>query len=246
MTLPVLIVGDVHGDLQRLFAALRPFPAAAHRTIFVGDLVDGGPFGVGALRYARDRANTEVLIGNHEALMLAALDSDDQRRRWLGAGGERHDLEELRGDLELQQWLRHRPAMALLEDGTLVQHADNDGYWDLAGNGRPESINAVVADILAAPGHEQEVWDALTPRSVFRRMPGRLERWLERTGATRVVHGHTPHQRNWPEVYGKGRAVNFDGGLGRYGKPRYRRLQPIQASVGLLEPVNFDLPWSRC
>ncbi|GAC1658874.1 MAG: metallophosphoesterase [Candidatus Dormibacteraceae bacterium] len=245
MTLPVLIVGDVHGDIQRLFAALRPYPAEHHRTIFVGDLVDGGPFGVGALRFARDRPNTEVLIGNHEALMLAALGSDDQRRRWLGVGGEPHDLEELRGDPALQRWLRRRPAMALLEDGTLVQHADNDGYWDLAGNGEPGSINAVFADLLEAPGRENEIWDALTPRSVFRRMPGRLERWLERTGAARVVHGHTPHQGLRPESYGRGRAINFDGGLGRYGKSRYRRLQPVQASVGLLEPLNLLVPWSR-
>src|SRR5665213_1735856 len=52
--LPVLIVGDVHGDLERLFQALKPYPATGWRTIFLGDLVDYGPFGVGALRHDLD------------------------------------------------------------------------------------------------------------------------------------------------------------------------------------------------
>lgn len=242
MTLPLVVVGDVHGDLERLFAALRPYPADEVRTVFLGDLVDGGPFGVGALRFARDRPHSEVLMGNHEALMLAALHDPDQRHRWLLNGGERHDLEELRGDPGLQAWLRRRPAMLELEDGTLLQHADNDGYWDLAGSGGPTSVNEVFADLLAEPGREQEVWDALTPRGMFGRMPGRLERWLERTGAARVVHGHTPHSQARPAVYAGGRAVNFDGGLGRYGKSRYRRLQPVEASVGRLD---LTAPWSR-
>lgn len=233
--LPVLVVGDVHGDLERLFQALRPYPADQFETIFLGDLVDGGPFGVGALRYARDRPNSRVLIGNHEALMLAALSDQDQFHRWVMSGGERHDLEELRRDDGLQAWLRARPAMITLDDGTLLQHADNDGYWDLAGSGSPESINAVFSELLAGPGKEHEIWDALSRRAVFRTMPGRLERWLQRTGADRVVHGHTPHRRDQPEVYGGGRAINFDGGLGRHGKNRFRRLQPVQASVAPLD-----------
>src|SRR5213078_3315625 len=54
--LPVLIVGDVHGDIERLFQALKPYPADEWHTIFLGDLVDYGMFGVGALRFAHDRA----------------------------------------------------------------------------------------------------------------------------------------------------------------------------------------------
>ena len=38
--LPVLVVGDVHGDLERLFPALKPYPAAEWHTIVLGDLVD--------------------------------------------------------------------------------------------------------------------------------------------------------------------------------------------------------------
>ena len=239
---PILVVGDVHGDLERLFLALAPYPPDSVRTVFLGDLVDGGPFGVGALRYARDRPNSEVLIGNHEALMLAALHHPDQRHRWLDNGGEAHDLAELRKDEPLQAWLRERPAMLLLEDGTLLQHTDNDGYRDLAGEGGPESINRVFREVLATPGEEQQIWDALTPLGMFARLPGRLERWLERTGGSRVVHGHTPHGGQRPAVYAGGRAINFDGRLSRYRKSRYRHSQPVQASVGRLDLIA---PWSR-
>ena len=132
--------------------------------------------------------------------------------------------------------------MVLLKDGTLVQHADNDGYWHLAGEGGPESVNATITEILRTPGREQEVWDAITPKGLFERIPGKLERWLERMGAARVVHGHSPHREPRPRVYAGGRAINFDGGLGRYGRSRYRKLQPVQASVGRLD---LAAPWSR-
>ncbi|HEV2475128.1 MAG TPA: metallophosphoesterase, partial [Candidatus Dormibacteraeota bacterium] len=93
--LPVLIVGDVHGDIERLFAALKPYPANEWRTIFLGDLVDYGDFGVGCLRYARDRKNSEVLLGNHEVAMLGALRDPSSVGFYISIGGLQHDLDAL-------------------------------------------------------------------------------------------------------------------------------------------------------
>ena len=105
--LPVLIVGDVHGDLERLFEALKPYPAEIWRTVFVGDLIDYGLFGVGTLRFARDRPNTTVLLGNHEVAMDVA---DDQDREV--AGG------------------RHRPPAAdLTPNGRNPAAAMARSYW---------------------------------------------------------------------------------------------------------------------
>lgn len=223
--LPVLIVGDVHGDLERLFAALKPYPADRWRTIFLGDLVDGGPFGIGALRYARDRPNSSVLIGNHEVLMLGALRDRADRgpgvHAWLGAGGQPHDLEELARDDALQAWLRRRPAMLMLEDRTLVQHCDSDelGGLILASDPDPvEAINTEVCRLLQA-GDTEPLVRRMTSRGVFRQQPLRLEAWLRRTGARRVVHGHTPHRQRQPDVYADGKAICFDGGMGRWGRP---------------------------
>jgi len=249
--LPVLIVGDVHGDVERLFSALRPYPPERWRTVFLGDLVDGGPFGVGALRSARDRPHSQVLLGNHEALMLAALTErrrDPRNRealvRWLGVGGQQHDLDELARDPGLEAWLRERPALLRLPDGTLAQHADTDAYArlaELAGltldGGEPvERVNRAVRTLLS-DGREDEVWDALSVRDTFRRYPARLQTWLERMRAPRLVHGHSPHAARQPLAYAEGRAINFDGGLGRWGGSPYRRRTPAAATVAPLPPL---------
>jgi hypothetical protein len=240
--LPVLVVGDVHGDLERLFGAIREYPADRWRTVFLGDLVDGGPFGVGALRYARDRPNSTVLLGNHEVLFLAALRDRAERgpalHAWLGAGGQPHDLEELARDGPLQEWLRRRPALLSLEDGTLVQHCDSDELRDLVPASDPDpvtSINREVARLLAA-GDTGPLVERMTSRGVFRRQPLRLQAWLERTGARRVVHGHTPHRSRQPEEYAGGRAISFDGGLGRWGRPGAFRGGAVKGSVAPLPP----------
>jgi hypothetical protein len=126
--LPVLIVGDVHGDFERLFAALKPYPAEVAKHLFLGDLVDYGEFGVGCLRFARDRKNSEVLLGNHEVAMLSALHDSSRIGFYISIGGHQHDLDELRKDEALQAWLKARPLMVKLGDGTLAQHCGNDDY----------------------------------------------------------------------------------------------------------------------
>ena len=238
--LPVLIVGDVHGDLERLFSGLKPYPPDRWRTIFLGDLVDGGPFGVGALRYARDRPNSTVLLGNHEVMMLAALQDRAERgsqlHAWLGAGGQPHDLEELARDPVLPDWLRGRPAMRMLEDGTLVQHCDSDELGALVPADSLDTVEAVNREVarLVAAGDLRPLIDRMTSRGVFRRQKLRLESWLGRTGAARVVHGHTPHRNQQPDVYAGGLAICYDGGMGRWGRPGAFRGGSIRGSVGPL------------
>ncbi|HEY0831665.1 MAG TPA: metallophosphoesterase [Candidatus Dormibacteraeota bacterium] len=234
--LPVLIVGDVHGDIERLFTALQPYPPADWRTIFLGDLVDYGMFGVGALRYARDRPNSDVLLGNHEVAMLWALRDPTRVGWWMSIGGQLHDLDELRRDEALQQWVRSRPALVRLGDGTLAQHCGSDVYLDLARDGardRIEVINSIVTDQLKA-GFERPLWDLLSSPNVFETQPVRLEGYLRRMDSRRVVFGHKPHRGSKPAVYHDGKAVNFDGGLSRSHR-LHQRDAPVTASVAPLD-----------
>ncbi len=233
--LPILIVGDVHGDLERLFQALKPYPVAEWRTIFLGDLVDYGPFGVGALRYARDRPNSAVLLGNHEVAMLWALRDPNRVGFWFGIGGQDHDLKELAKDVALQQWMRDRPALLELPDGTVVQHCGSDCYAVLLDKNKRDpvaSINARAHDLLRNGG-EAKLWDLLSGKNIFPTQPLRLDRWLELTGSRRVVFGHNPHRSSRPEVYHGGKAINFDGGFSRF-HSKFQRRSPPGASVAPL------------
>jgi Calcineurin-like phosphoesterase len=233
--LPVLVVGDVHGDLERLFQALRPYPAAEWRTNFLGDLVDYGPFGVGALRYARDRANSIVLLGNHEVAMLEALRDPARIGFWMGIGGQRHDLDELAKDGGLQQWMRERPALLRLPDRTLVQHCGSDTYGALIEQSDADPVAAINLRVreLLANGGEAKLWELLSGKNIFTTQPERLDRWLEVTGSRRVVFGHNPHRASKPEVYHDGRAINFDGGFSRYHR-KFQRHSPLGATVAPL------------
>jgi Calcineurin-like phosphoesterase len=233
--LPVLIVGDVHGDLERLFEALKPYPPEDWHTIFLGDLVDYGMFGTGALRYARDRSNSTVLLGNHEVAMLWALRDPTRSGWWMSIGGQRHDLDELARDAPLQEWMRERPALVRLADGTLVQHCGSDAYALLieASDADPVSaINTRVLDLLLDEG-EATLWDAMSGRNIFQSQPERLDRWLELTGSRRVVFGHSPHGGRAPQAYHGGKAINFDGGLSRSIRG-FRRPAPTGATVAPL------------
>ena len=237
--LPAVVVGDVHGDIERLFQALQPYPAESWHTVFVGDLVDGGDFGVGALRYARDRKNSTVLLGNHEVAMLWALRDPTRVGYWISIGGQRHDLEELAKDMPLQAWLHARPAMVRLDDGSLIQHCGHDGYarWLPDGDHQDPvaSINEKVRELLV-DRDEAQLWDTLSAKNVFETQPLRLQNWLQATNSRRVVFGHTPHGMSKPAVFHEGRAINFDGGLSR-GHRRFRS-SPVTASVAPLEAVS--------
>src|SRR5580704_18195468 len=233
--LPVLIVGDVHGDLERLFQALKPYPASEWRTIFLGDLVDNGPFGVGALRYARDRTNSVVLLGNHEVAMLWALRDPARVGFWMGIGGQEHDLKELSNDVALQQWIRERPALVRLQDGTLMQHCGSDSYALLVEEDATDPVTAINAHVhqLLVEGGEARLWDLLSGKNIFAAQPQRLDRYLELTGSRRVIFGHTPHRSSRPEVNHGGKAINFDGGFSRF-HSKFQRRSPLGASVAPL------------
>jgi len=153
----------------------------------------------------------------------------------MGIGGQPHDLDELRRDEPLQEWLRDRPALIRLPDGTLVQHCGSDAYGMLIekDDADPvESINRRVRELLENAG-EAGLWDMMSGRNIFTTQPDRLERWLELTGSRRVVFGHSPHRSTRPEVYSGGKALNFDGGFSRHHR-LFRRLTPAGATVAPL------------
>lgn len=257
MPLPVLIVGDVQGDDERLAEVLAVYPEDEVETVFLGDFFTGGRQGAAgghqAARIAMERRNSRAILGNHDVLLLTLLDEarhGGERARardgelleavWLRRRGDPADLAALATDPELEGWLRQLPLMLLLDDGTLVQHTDDDaGYATLGAS--VEAVNRAAARLLdEQPGGALQVLRHLIGRRAFADR-ARLEAHLRRFGARRLVHGHTPHWRNGPDVRAGGRLIGFDGRFSRYwGRDPGEDAGPVGATVALLPPL--DLP----
>lgn len=255
MTRPLLIVGDVQGDVERLEEALGPYPEEEVDTVFLGDFFQGGRPGRGggaaAARLARSRANSRAVLGNHDLFLLAVL----ERRRgveppepwqartttelealWLHRRGDWADLEAVVDDPGLESWLRALPFLILLADKTLVQHTDDDLYATLGDS--VDAVNEQAGKWLSTPGGVFSAVRALFGRGAFidRR---RLDAYLEYFGARRLVHGHTPHWEDAPNVGHDGRLWGFDGRFSRYwSREDGESSGPIGATVALLPALE--------
>lgn len=254
MTRPILVVGDIQGDHERLAEALVPYPEDEFDTVFLGDLFTGGePGAAGGYRSARiamGRGHGRAILGNHDLLVMALLDErreGGERLRardgepleaiWLRRRGDPADLEALGADAELESWLRQRPVMLLLDDGTLVQHTDDDeGYRALGA-----SVGAVNEAAGALLGDGMHGTVQLLRHIIGRRAfsdPARLDAHLRRYGARRLIHGHTPHWGDVPDVRLGGRVIGFDGRFSRHwGRAPGEEPGPIGATVALLPPL---------
>jgi hypothetical protein len=251
---PLLIVGDVQGDVERLREALRPYPEDDVDTIFLGDFFQGGEpgaaGGAAAARLARTRHNSRSVIGNHDLFLLVVLERSrgvagtlEWRARdggsiedvWLSRRGDWADLRAVADDAGLEAWLRSLPFMDLLEDGTLVQHTDDDRYAELGGT--VDEVNAQVRAWLASPGGVLTALRYTIGRHAFDE-ESRLDAYLRHFGARRVVHGHTPHFAAQPMTSHGGRVLGFDGRFSRYwSREPGDESGPISATVALLPPV---------
>jgi serine/threonine protein phosphatase 1 len=98
----IYAIGDVHGQdglLARLHARIaldpgRPADAPTPTVIHLGDYIDRGPESADVIdRIMRGTPafDTVALMGNHEAMLLDCLDSDDRDvwMVWLANGGDR-------------------------------------------------------------------------------------------------------------------------------------------------------------
>ena len=236
---PTFVVGDVHGCADVLAELLRHaelVDAAGRwcgqdaRLWFVGDLVDRGPDGIGAIELVQrlqQEGDVHCLLGNHELLLVAARRFPDVaagepgltfRRIWEMNGGVPHDLERLTaGHIA---WLRSLPAVAL-EGETLIVHADSDMY--LRYGPSIDAVNATVAAVVSGDDTDSlyRLLGDATDRHAFAD-PTVADRMLETLGGRRIVHGHTPISLvldrppadvTEPFVYAGGRCVNVDHGL---------------------------------
>lgn len=123
----IYAIGDIHGRFDLLRQLLDKIeehsralpPTRSLYVIFIGDLIDRGPQSAQVLAMLYDlQQKTDhviVLLGNHEDVMLQALDGDmDALRGWLAVGGKQTlkslGIEPLRRDEDARAHLQRARA----------------------------------------------------------------------------------------------------------------------------------------
>ncbi|MBL6454408.1 metallophosphoesterase [Belnapia sp. T6] len=223
----VFAIGDVHGCTPLLEAMLAgmtgllPEAAGPARLVFLGDLIDRGPDGIGSLRrWAGPHpafARVDRLLGNHEQMLLLAAEGDRAARDlWLSLNGETMlaELQAASGrpnaepDAAMLEAALGAAVVAVLHGA--ASHVALGNLILVHGGIDPQ---AELAGFLAQPWRDL----AARPRHWAWMKEGFLD-WHGGFGGRIVVHGHTPPAKQHPltglddpHVLHESR-LNLDGG----------------------------------
>ncbi len=211
----VYVVGDVHGHRDKLALVhqtvrqdLVDRPVREPLLVHLGDLIDRGPDAAGCIDLLAQGppipgVPTINLMGNHEWMMLRALDaaSYEDIDRWLDNGGDK-SLQSwgMKSTAKASGWLAGLPDHHLAFLHGLSRSWVLDGYAFVHAGVRPGVAMA-----------EQREMDLLWIRETFLAWPGAM---LPEAPHRVIVHGHTPE----PEPVVRSNRIGLDTGAGKGGK----------------------------
>jgi serine/threonine protein phosphatase 1 len=176
-----IAVGDLHGMSDKLDALLanitdwrRSATGSDVRLVFLGDYIDRGPDSAGVITRIRalQAEGAIALRGNHEQMLIDALESDDAMQLFLTNGGNAtlQSLGSFEALIEVAMWCESLP----------LKYEDDLHFFVHAGI-RPE----VPLDV-------QSPRDLLWIRKPFSDAPGPHPKY--------IVHGHTPTRDRLPLI----------------------------------------------
>ncbi len=94
----IYVMSDIHGNRRRFDSIMRQINLKPDDRLYVlGDVIDRHPDGISILLQLMDMPNVEMLLGNHELMMLDALtkgprfrpgDDYKKKRLWFSNGGK--------------------------------------------------------------------------------------------------------------------------------------------------------------
>ena len=212
------ILGDIHGDYDRTMELVGDIDPDVP-LVLVGDYFDRWHQAMDVVHWAMRRPNTTALLGNHDVLILGVLAEAavgieaNCHDTWLWNGGERSDLAKLQDDPTAVEWLRHRPAMALVGD-TLVQHCDSPVYLNFGGTVEDVNHHVELRLLSGQPDVLLGLFGSLCRRRQFH-TPRDVSDYVSLFGARRLVHGHTPHTQPQAMTLFRETLINVDGALSR-------------------------------
>ncbi len=218
MTRSIYVIGDVHGQYDKLVQLLintglanddLSWGGGRAELWLMGDFFDRGPGGIETVELLimlQQQASAlggrvGALLGNHELLILAAHRFGQRPSGgvggsfisdWLRNGGIVQDLARLTaGHIT---WLASLPAMARVA-GRLLVHADASFYLEYGQS--VEEVNRAFARLLR--GGDPAAWDRLleqfSERESFFIEASVAETFLKTFGGRQIIHGHTPITR---------------------------------------------------
>lgn len=215
MSKRTLAISDIHGELHLLDRLLQQlnYDPASDQLVLLGDYIDRGPLSMQTLERVIDLCaeGAIALKGNHEDLMLRALDGGDEEdwKRWIVRNGGCATLESYGfSDKELRIELGANYRRPELRSETLERHLDFVRGLGLF----YETDDFVFVHAGIPPGltaAEADPSDLIWIREPFHR---------GYDGSKTVVFGHTPTQGlhgdedNNGLYYGANRIIGIDGG----------------------------------
>ncbi len=150
-------IGDVQGCRDSLDALARILPAGPNDELcFVGDLVNRGPRSLDTLRFARDRPNTSVVLGNHDLHLLARAEGLRPKKR----RDTLDDVLEAADRDELLEWIASRP-FVIERAGWSIVHAGFLPEWS---SDQALRLAEDVSSVLRDPNTRRELLEALQDR----------------------------------------------------------------------------------
>ncbi|MEA3537022.1 metallophosphoesterase [Rhizobium sp. CC-YZS058] len=212
-------IGDVHGRADLLRDLLEGIRCKArtkrfkYRVVFLGDIIDRGPDSRGAMDLVietlREVPGSELILGNHESLLLRVIDEGDGRfYNWFTQGG----METLRSyGHPVGVVANSDTARQLIPDEHIGTMRAAAHYVEL-----PDYVLVHAGIRPGVPLEQQDPYDLMWIRAGF----------LDHMRPFRklVVHGHSPTRSKLVEQW-PGR-IAIDTGACRDGRLSTLHIQP--------------------
>ncbi|HOQ36748.1 MAG TPA: fructose-bisphosphatase class III [Acetivibrio sp.] len=126
------LMSDLHGEFQKFLNMLDEIQfGSSDQLIILGDVIDRGPESIPLLQYIMEHNNMELLLGNHEEMLLKSLINEDEEYYlcWMGNGGistlSQLDLLSQEEQIDIIKYLRNCSMYKIL-DNYILSHAGVD------------------------------------------------------------------------------------------------------------------------
>lgn len=201
----VAVIGDIHGQYEKLETVLEEIEGTGMTVVFCGDYIDRGPRGIDVLSKVMEMnlhpqtfglSKVVALLGNHEQMAIDAV-ADVEKKAWKGKnvnlwlhnGGRMEEFPAIKNDYI--GWLRALP--------TYYKHPKKVKY-----KGEEKDLLVTHGCVDPTVSLESQSKEILT----WGRAP------MGWDSQTVVVNGHTPCEYGEPEVYetATGTCIRIDTG----------------------------------